>query len=506
MNLGGLSFLKSQNTSIQPGSVKETVRQTVSEGAPQNDSGLELLKGMVAGDTFQGEVLSVKGNQVLLQLQGNLKVMANITGDFQAIVGRNMTFMLEDNSGSTISIKPLTVPNQEFVMADKALELAGLPVNTRNLAMVSELVRQNMPINKNSLMEMTRIINKYPDVDIKTLATMNRLDIPITESNIAQFKAYQSYENLIFNDVKGLTDGLLEGMAGQSPKQAANTLDILTGTLFEFSDSQIPKEALEALTAKIDEALPKEIAQALKESVDGENASLKDFLNNLKEQLKLMDDKDGAKSFLGSNEMKELIKEAVSQSLSYKLEDGFSRDSVKEFFAKGQEILKNLEEAISKNPDMQKVSQHTENIRQNMDFMNDINRNMAYFQMPIKFSQGQGNGELYVFADKRKIAAKSDNLSALLHLDMEHLGPVDVMVRLNGKNVSTNFSLESEEMLDFVYSRIDILNERLENLGYSTKIEMKVKDFDKPQNLINDFLDKDTRPIEINQYIFDMKA
>ena len=37
---------------------------------------------------------------------------------------------------------------------------------------------------------------------------------------------------------------------------------------------------------------------------------------------------------------------------------------------------------------------------------------------------------------------------------MEHLGPVDVMVRLNGKNVSTNFSLESEEMLDFVHSSV----------------------------------------------------
>ena len=83
--------------------------------------------------------------------------------------------------------------------------------------------------------------------------------------------------------------------------------------------------------------------------------------------------------------------------------------------------------------------------KSNTDFMNDLNKNMTFFQMPLKFSEGEGNGELYVFTNKKALTHNSEDVSAMLHLDMEHLGPIDVYVKLNKKNVSTNFILESEE-------------------------------------------------------------
>ena len=90
----------------------------------------------------------------------------------------------------------------------------------------------------------------------------------------------------------------------------------------------------------------------------------------------------------------------------------------------------------------------------------------------------------------------------MLHLDMEHLGPIDVYVKLNKKNVSTNFILESEELLNFVYSHIDELNERLEKLGYSTHFENVKDEFD----FVNDFIERDIRPENNGQYILDVKA
>lgn len=38
--------------------------------------------------------------------------------------------------------------------------------------------------------------------------------------------------------------------------------------------------------------------------------------------------------------------------------------------------------------------------------MNDLNKNMTYFQMPVKFSESEGNGELYVFTNKKNLAGK----------------------------------------------------------------------------------------------------
>ena len=95
----------------------------------------------------------------------------------------------------------------------------------------------------------------------------------------------------------------------------------------------------------------------------------------------------------------------------------------------------------------------------------------------------------------------------MLHLDMEHLGPIDVYVKLNKKNVSTNFVLESEELLDFVYAHIDELNRRLEQLGYSAHFEMKVSENVKDEfNFVNDFVEGDIHPENNGQYILDIKA
>ena len=140
--------------------------------------------------------------------------------------------------------------------------------------------------------------------------------------------------------------------------------------------------------------------------------------------------------------------------------------------------------------------------------MNDLNKNMTYFQMPIKFSESEGNGELFVFTNKKKLANNTDNISAMLHLDMENLKSMDIYVNLSkGNNISTNFVLETEELLDFVYQHIDKLNERLEQLGYKTHFEMKVaQDADERLDFVKDFIEKDIRPASGGQYLFDVKA
>ena len=76
-----------------------------------------------------------------------------------------------------------------------------------------------------------------------------------------------------------------------------------------------------------------------------------------------------------------------------------------------------------------------------------------------------------------------------------------------GNNVSTNFVLETEELLDFVYQHIDRLNARLEKLGYNTHFEMKVAaDSSDRLDFVKDFIEAEARPAAGGQYIFDAKA
>ena len=54
------------------------------------------------------------------------------------------------------------------------------------------------------------------------------------------------------------------------------------------------------------------------------------------------------------------------------------------------------------------------------------------------------HGELYVYTKKRELAQNGSSISVLLHLDMNHLGPIDIHLSLTGKSVAAKFYLEEE--------------------------------------------------------------
>ncbi|MGN0481661.1 MAG: hypothetical protein ACI4EV_08825, partial [Lachnospiraceae bacterium] len=149
MNLNGLSFLKQSNdiNVVQQGAGGSSDR-TITVDDSRNP-GLLMLKAMSNGDTFQGEIVSVKDNQILLRLTGGASLLATLDGDFEVTPGKVETFVLDNNQGQTISIKPMNATAQEISMADKALESAHLSFSEKNFEMVKELIRQNMPVDKN---------------------------------------------------------------------------------------------------------------------------------------------------------------------------------------------------------------------------------------------------------------------------------------------------------------------------------------------------------------------
>lgn len=117
----------------------------------------------------------------------------------------------------------------------------------------------------------------------------------------------------------------------------------------------------------------------------------------------------------------------------------------------------------------------TASMSQNVDFLHQINQMYAYVQLPLKMQQGEAHGELYVYANKKNLAGKDGKVSALLHLDLEHLGPVDVYVSMQNTQVNTRFYLRDEEMIDFIGKHMDILTRRLKQRGYDCSFAMSTR-------------------------------
>ena len=167
------------------------------QNVSSDNSGLSLLKNMLAGQTFSGKIIGINGEQASVMLNDGSKIQARISANTELTPGRNITFLIEENTSSSISIKPLESAGQESFLINKALEAAGLFPSEENINIVSNLLRMNMPVDAKTIGNMVKYSLNFPETSLNTIANLIRLDIPVTKDNIMQVEAYRNYENSI---------------------------------------------------------------------------------------------------------------------------------------------------------------------------------------------------------------------------------------------------------------------------------------------------------------------
>ena len=168
-----------------------------------------------------------------------------------------------------------------------------------------------------------------------------------------------------------------------------------------------------------------------------------------------------------------LIKGAIKDSWLIKPEDVRDKENVENLYQRLNTQAKQLTEALTHSLGSEsKLTQNVMNLQNNIDFMNELNHMFHYIQLPLKMSEQDVHGDLYVYSNGKRKFEPGETVSAILHLDMDNLGPLDVYVKMKDNNVKTNFYVADEEVLDLIADNIDILNERLEKRGYSMQARM----------------------------------
>ena len=181
--------------------------------------------------------------------------------------------------------------------------------------------------------------------------------------------------------------------------------------------------------------------------------------------------------FFSSRQFTGMIQKAISQQWLIAPADVESRKNVENLYQRLHDQTAELTRILSDTVGAQsKVSQSVNNLSGNLEFMNQINQMFAYVQLPLKMQGQNAHGDLYVYANQKNLASKDGQVSAILHLDMEHLGPLDVYVKMKDQNVSTNFYLADDAALDLIASNIAILDERLQKRGYTMHVKMMLQD------------------------------
>lgn len=589
---------------------------------------VSTMEELSSGSVFEGTVSSVKNGKVTLALSDGQTITARLSGKVPLSQGTPMFFQVKSNDGVTIEIKPYTgAGSGGNPILTNALTEGTVPVTERNLAMVDAMMKEQMPIDKQSLLNMARIANMNPGVDITTVVNMTKLGIPVSPEMAAQFENYMTDEHAILQemdqamnelaDLAGsgdltpdqavqmnqkivtillpeqtvtgapvnaegqietggqttaegqivtggqitaegqivtggqttaegqiLTDGRLgaeeqtvngeqtttagqaiqEGTGGQalgdvlSEQQFSSLGRLLQNIPSLVESTKLFPEAMEQ-DIFIDTLEDESVAQNLMtedaawKAADGKtaldkNLTVSDFLRTVSQ---ILSENNGMASqsiqkLFGSDAYKSLLRNVMEQQWLIQPEALKQEKKISQLYEKLEQQMRQVEDALKEaGVTKTRFPETAAEVRGNIEFMNQLNQAYTYVQVPLKMSGQNANGELYVYTNKKNLRDPDAELSAFLHLDLEHLGSTDVSVKMQHRNVKTNFYMADDASYDLVEKYLPVLEQKLKDKGYQCTITMTKEE--KKVSFGDDFLRKDMPQTgTLHRYSFDVRA
>lgn len=344
----------------------------------------------------------------------------------------------------------------------------------------------------------------------------------LQQTQIAQKEAVlQMVDELTGEGQNGLENAITGEVGVNGAKQGNGAVRNLTDTSVAVVLSAQEREQLLQLVQNLSDKIPRENTApemaALKGELEGlmknifkGTATAEEVLQNLTKSALRRDVAfhEALSEIYKSTEFTRLLSAVALKQWSMKPESLGQESKVEEMYSKLLKQLEGLQEAMQHaGAGKSAAAQSVTSLSQNIDFINQMNHLYTYVQLPLKMNGQNANGELYVYTNKRSLAKKDGNVSAFLHLDMEHLGPVDVYIAMQNERVSTRFTLQDDKMLDFLNAHMHILDERLAKKGYNMNWEMTVKDGTQAEESpIDRILHGEKNTTILSQYAFDMRA
>lgn len=529
------------NINVHP-NIHSTQPTVTVNGSEQGNTALTILRSLADGDTFSANITDVSGEQVTITLDGGQSFTASLLNSTAYNIGDRASFVIQDNKGENIVLKAVTMQATalETAMINKSLKAAGIMPTLRNREMVLELMRNGMPIGRDALLDMVKELSAHSSAEIGGIIALKRMGIEVTDDSLRSYQNYKEYNGAMQRDIAALGEKLFESV--DSGKALSDVVKLLVGDEFPTGNGTVEDNSKESTKTgaqtqqpagtqadeKADIAqknLMSDVKNMVAGMVDSYSAatgrSLKlsyEFLNTdnlarfMDEFARMAEEfemepllKNKLHGVLKGDKASRLLNELVRDTFSMKMTDVADSGSVKEHIAKTLDKLSSISEYAASNQSAE-LSNVASRMSNNMEFLNSMNQFMAAVQVPIKNIGEHGEGELYVYRRNEQKCGEDDTVKAFLHLDMEHLGALDIYVTLKGSSVATNFKVEDESVLDFLETNMEQLTKKLAEDGYNVTASISKTDdsagFDFEKEVIAPVL-----PVsDVRRFRFDMKA
>lgn len=547
-------------------SLNEMSKGMIFEGTVSSVRGnqvkLALSNGQQILARLAGKFSFEQGQSVFFQVKNNDGGTIEIKPYTVDGEGANLTLM------DALKAAGLSVDGINLSMVNKMME-EHMPIDKISLNQMYQLVQDNKDINVTTLVELKRLgieINQVNAAQFENYANdkqaitiamdslIDELPNALSAEDLSMYKLVTQARDILNIVTEGLTEEAFISSEASDMSQyeaimrdnksapvvkkhfnIAELFESLNSVSGESQDIHITQKINNApatdtillqenetksntigflLSDKQIEELNEQVRMLLPDlqenniSLYSEDSSVVGILNDIKSMLENTPaNADTLRHLFSGEAFKLMLKEALEQQ--WMIKPGDLEKNPKKLdglYDKIEKQITNMEIILKTsgvvNP---KAEALADNIRGNIEFMNQINEAYTYVQVPLKMNEKNASGQLYVYTNKKSMSNPDKELSAFLHLDLEHLGGTDVSIKMLHRKVTTNFYLDSDESYALVKQFLPVLEKRLQDKGYNC--ELNVNSGSKQMNFVAGFLKKDLPPTgQVHRYSFDIRA
>lgn len=547
-------------------SLNEMSKGMIFEGTVSSVRGnqvkLALSNGQQILARLAGKFSFEQGQSVFFQVKNNDGGTIEIKPYTVDGEGANLTLM------DALKAAGLSVDGINLSMVNKMME-EHMPIDKTSLNQMYQLVQDNKDINVTTLVELKRLgieINQVNAAQFENYANdkqaitiamdslIDELPNALSAEDLSMYKLVTQARDILNIVTEGLTEEAfisseasdmsqyeaimrdnksapvvkkhfniaelfesLNSVSGESQDihttQKINNAPATDTILLQENETKsntigflLSDKQIEELNEQVRMLLPD--LQENNISLYSEDSSVVGILNDIKSMLENTPaNADTLRHLFSGEAFKLMLKEALEQQ--WMIKPGDLEKNPKKLdglYDKIEKQITNMEIILKTsgvvNP---KAEALADNIRGNIEFMNQINEAYTYVQVPLKMNEKNASGQLYVYTNKKSMSNPDKELSAFLHLDLEHLGGTDVSIKMLHRKVTTNFYLDSDEPYALVKQFLPVLEKRLQDKGYNC--ELNVNSGLKQMNFVAGFLKKDLPPTgQVHRYSFDIRA
>lgn len=498
--------------------IEDTIEQALEEASlPKSDRNIEVVRSLLQNQQSisRENIMSsiqlcarfpkIDVNAVITMKRLNLPMTQESVQQFENYQNQNHQLLSKMDTLTNEIAKMLnSIGSQVPRLASE--------IGTRILAMALE---GNPSLEENALAETTTTIPAETATDGKAQTTAELTDSPeITEEENAKMSASETMPGETTDAAQNpgplarmrqlfttLTDG--NAAARTALTESGLSEDFRTPFIHEQAGFILSPEERQSFASFLSEyPVPEELKQGI---ADG-TITARQFLTAIKDMLPQLSDEQAGK-FLTSKAFQDLVKAQFTSGWTVspeQLKKEQALDVIYDKMSRQFEALSHFSEQVLGKNIFSQLSQNASDMSNNLDFMKMMNQTFQYIQLPLKLQNQNAHGDLYVMTRKEALRKNPDKLSVLLHLDMDHLGTLDIRIIKEYTAVSASFFVSTRETKDLLERNIELLNDAINEQGYAftSQLSMKEKDID----VVKDFIGADAPVGDLKRYNFDLRA